>query len=190
MKALLSAVLVSMFVAACTSPLELDVDRTKAYTDGTVHPKRLSMYYHFLDSAYEAIVTDTGYLNSIWIEPDPAFWRVTIPQLIFELPKTIHPSGQMSPFVHTLCFSTDRQPTDGVYRLCVNDNSWIEGEYLDPFGAVVPFQWYADDRGRQIRIAFYHLPTENIVKASIQVAIVDPSGARYVSYRALITMEY
>ncbi len=190
LRAFVIAVIATITVASCTSPLDLDVDRDKLYADGTVHPKRLSMYYHFLDSAYEAIVTDTSYLNTIWIEPDPSFWRVTIPQLIFELPQSIEPTFEMTPFVNTLSFGTTKVPTDGVYRPCINTESWLEGAYIDPFGLTVPFHWYADDRGRQIRLAYYHLPTENLIKASIQIAITDPSGLRYTTYRALITLEY
>ena len=66
--ALMIAVGAVVLLHACSSPLDLDVDRTKNYPDGGTHPTRLSLYYYFGDSAYEAIVTDTLLLNNIWIE--------------------------------------------------------------------------------------------------------------------------
>ncbi len=190
MKPLLLSILAILAMSSCTSPLDLDVDRDKAYADGAFHPKRLSFYYHFADSAYEAIVTDTSFLNTIWIEQTEPFFEITIPQFVFELPQTIEPTLQHTPFVSTLCFATQKRPADGLYRLCINDNSWMDGAYIDQFGITVPFHWEADDQGRQIRLAYYQLPRERLIKGSIQVALADPAGARYVTYRALITMEY
>jgi len=190
MRPLLLSLLAIVVMSACTSPLDLDVDRDKSYVDGAFHPKRLSFYYHFADSAYEAIVVDTSFLNTIWIEPSEPFYEITIPEFIFELPRSIEPTLQHTPFVSRFSFATQQRPADGLYRLCINTNTWMDGAYIDQYGITVPFHWYADDQGRQVRLAYYQLPAERLIKGSAQIAIADPAGARYVTYRALITMEY
>ena len=194
MKALVVGLMALALISSCTSPLDLEVNRDKAYADGSFHPKRLSFYYHFADSAYEAIVVDTTFLNSIWIDQTEPFFEVTIPEFVFQLPQTIEPTLEHTPFVSTLCFASNEQPADGLYRLCINSNSWMEGAYIDQFGIMVPFRWpnpwYADDQGRQIRLAYYQLPRERLIKGSMQIALTDPATARFVTYRALITMEY
>ena len=43
--ALMIAIGALVLLHACSSPLELDVDRTKNYPDGGTHPTRLSLYY-------------------------------------------------------------------------------------------------------------------------------------------------
>ncbi len=175
---------------ACKSPVELDVDRTKAYVDGAVHPTRLSVYYYFGDSAYEAIVTDTAFLNTIWIERSTTPYRLTIPRLEFSLPDTIRPNIDQSPFVRTFCFSTDNMICDGVWNLCQSPSSWMAGEYFTVNETWSPYQWAADDQGRQIRIAFYEVEGARIIKGSTQILVSHPYDSGYESYRALLTLEY
>jgi hypothetical protein len=175
---------------ACTSPLDIDVDRTKHYPDGGTHPTRLSLYYYFGDSAYEAIVTDTTLLNNIWIERGVTPYRITIPTLEFHLPDTIKASAQFTPFVRAFAFSSTNVLCDGQFTMCTSPLSWLAGEYLNPKGAWEPFKWSTDTDNRQLRIAYYDVPTERLVKASLQILVGDPYVQRYSSFRALITLEY
>ena len=191
MKAFFYALFVTLTIVACTSPLDLDVDRTRTFSDGAKHPLRLTFYYYFGDSAYEAIVTDTAFLNHVWIEEGINAKQVTIPGFIFQLPRPFLPTIEYSPFVNKLCFQTEQQPADGVFRLCQNENSWLQGSYLDATGKPVPFRWMADDLWHRIRLAYYDIPEESLIKGSMQIVIIDPVlPTRIMSYRALITMEY
>ena len=179
--------------SACTSPLDLDVERSRTFVDGAKNPTRLSFYYHFGDSAYEALVTDPTFLAKIWIEPQVGSEQltITVPQFIFQLPINVTPTAEHNPLVKTLCFASHQQPTDGVFRSCTNQNSWMEGLYLDERGDPTPFNWMADNTGRQIRLAYYNVPEENLIKGSMQVIVTEPIyGQNYASYRALITLEY
>jgi hypothetical protein len=182
--------IVVLMLQACTSPLDIDVDRTKHYPDGGTHPTRLSLYYYFGDSAYEAIVTDTTLLNNIWIERGATPYRITIPTLEFHLPDTIKASAQFTPFVRAFAFSSTNVLCDGQFTMCTSPLSWLAGEYLNPKGAWEPFKWSTDTDNRQLRIAYYDVPTERLVKASLQILVGDPYVQRYSSFRALITLEY
>jgi hypothetical protein len=186
----LAAIVTTIVMASCTSPTDLDIERTKTYMDGAVHPTRLSFYYYFGDSAYEAIVSDTSLLNSVWIERGTTPWTVTVPLLKFELPDSIHATQQNTPFPRTISFSTTGQLADGVFRTCTNVNSWISGEYLDLYGNRVDFNWMADNTGRQIRMAYQALPDERLVKGSMQIVLADPVKPAFATYRALVTLEY
>ncbi len=181
---------VVLMLGACSSPLDLDVDRTKHYPDGGTHPTRLSLYYYFGDSAYEAIVTDTTLLHKIWIERGSTPYRITIPRLEFHLPDTIKASPQFTPFVRSFSFSSNNVLCDGQFTMCTSPFSWLSGEYLTQQGKWEPFQWSTDTGNRQIRVAYYDVPYERLVKASLQILVGDPVLPRYASFRALITLEY
>ena len=188
--AVMIAVGAVVLLHACSSPLDLDVDRTKNYPDGGTHPTRLSLYYYFGDSAYEAIVTDTLLLNNIWIERGSTPYRITIPTLEFHLPDTIKASPQFTPFVRAFAFSSTNVLCDGQFTTCTSPLTWLAGEYLSQQGTWEPFKWSTDTGNRQLRIAFYDVPTERLIKASLQILVGDPALPRYASYRALITLEY
>lgn len=175
---------------SCQSPIELDVHRSKVFTDGSVHPTRLSLYYYFGDSAYEAIVTDTAYLNTIWIERKTTRYQITIPRLEFSLPDTVVGTAKFSPFVRKFCFSSMKKSCDGLFTMAVSSNSWLSGEYYTRGGSWSPYVWQADTLGRQIRLAYIDIASERLIKASIQILVADPESPTYASYRALITMEY
>lgn len=190
--------IVAMAIGSCTSPLELDVDRDATFVDGAAHPKRVSVYYHFADSAYEAIIVDPAWLETVWIEREATLgganaftYAVTIPQLVFEVPLTVRPSSERPVMVRSFSLSCRQQPADGQFRYCVNPNSWIRGLVAnDRGGDPEPFQWLADERGRQLRLAFFAVPEQRIIKGSIQLALVEPRGQKFSTYRALITLEY
>lgn len=179
-----------LLLGACSSPLDLDVDRTKNYPDGGTHPTRLSLYYYFGDSAYEAIVTDTTLLHKIWIERGSNPYRITIPTLEFHLPDTIKASPQFTPFVRAFAFSSTDVLCDGQFTMCTSPLTWLAGEYLTQQGTWESFQWSTDTDNRQLRIAYYDVPQERLVKASLQILVGDPVLPRYASFRALITLEY
>ncbi len=179
----------TMILPSCSSPMDLDVDRTKVYTDGAVHPTRLTLYYYYGDSAYEAIVSDTAFLNTIWIERGTNPYTVTIPGLQFRLPDTVKGTPVYTPFVREFCFSSASKPCDGAFTMCQSPRSWLSGEYLAS-GKWLPFDWLADTQNRQIRLAYFQIPEENLIKGSIQINVADPTYPRYASYRVLLTMEY
>jgi len=179
-----------LLLYSCSSPLDLDVDRTKHYPDGGTHPTRLSLYYYYGDSAYEAIVTDTTLLNNIWIERGSMPYRITIPTLEFHLPDTIQASPQFTPFVRAFAFSSTDVLCDGHFTMCTSPLTWLAGEYMNQQGAWEPFKWSTDTDNRQLRIAYYDVPTERLIKASLQILVGDPALPRYASYRSLITLEY
>jgi hypothetical protein len=181
---------VVLMLQACSSPLDLDVDRSKHYPDGATHPTRLSLYYYYGDSAYEAIVTDTTLLNHIWIERGVTQYRITVPTLEFHLPDTVKASAQFTPFVRSFAFSSTNVLCDGQFTMCTSPLSWIAGEFMNAQGKWEPFKWSTDTDNRQLRIAYYDVPTERLVKASLQILVGDPGVQRYSSFRALITLEY
>ncbi len=183
------ALAIMVLASACSSPLDLDVDRSKTYVDGSLHPQRLQLYYYFGDSAYEAIVTDTALLNSIWIETLDSTRAVTLPRLQFSLPDTIKATAAFTPFVRTFCIAAQSKPCNGVFTMCINPNSWISGDYRSQDGQWYPFHWMSDNRNRQLRLAFYEIPGERLIKGSLQILVADPETSRYETYRALLTIE-
>lgn len=190
------AVVIAVIVSAsllfsCSSPNDLDVPRVTWYSDGAVHPSRLSIYYYYGDSAYEAIVTDPSLLNSIWLEYSTSPCEITIPQLVFALPDTITATPEYTPLISSFSISTQRQPADGEFRVCSNAESWIAGDYIEQDGRKTSFKWGFDSTLRQIRVAYYMVPGENLLKGSFQFIVADPRyPARYQTYRALVTIEY
>jgi len=179
-------------IAGCSSPLDLDVDRDVKNIDNIVSPTRLTMYYHFGEQGYEAIVTNQELLKTILIDKSAYPCKVTIPQFLFNLTNdpSITATPLYSPFIRTFSFSVSAQPADGFYRNLVNANSWMAGEYIDIASSMQSFNWVADNAGREIRIGFFTVADENLVKGFVQFLLVDPASPRYVQYRALITMEY
>jgi len=180
----------AMFTYSCQSPIDLDVARRKVFTDSAVHPTRLSLYYYYGDSAYEAIVSDTAFLSTIWIERASTPFLITIPRLQFALPDTVRGTATSTPFVRSFCFSSEKKLCNGVFTMCKSTNSWLAGEYLTTLGLWIPFSWQADDLGRQIRLAYYEVEGQRLIKGNIQILVSDPSNPAYASYRAAITMEY
>ncbi|HCN04964.1 MAG TPA: hypothetical protein DIS79_05030 [Bacteroidetes bacterium] len=189
--AVVAIVIVTSLLASCSSPNDLDVPRAEWYSDGAVHPSRLSIYYYYGDSAYEAIVTDPSLLSSIWLEYSTYPCEITIPQLVFALPDTVTATPEFTPFVRSFSISTERQPADGEFRVCSNTESWIAGDFLEQDGQRRSFKWGFDSTLRQIRVAYYMVPGENLIKGSFQFIVADPRyPSRYQTYRALVTIEY
>lgn len=179
--------------SSCTSPLELDVDRSKSFMDGSKNPTRLSFFYYFGDSAYEAIVTDPTFLEKIWIEPqeNSEIVNVTIPKFLFQIPETAQPSAVHNPLVKVLSFATWSHPADGLWRNCLNPDSWLQGDYIGRDGEPEEFTWMCDNNGRQVRIAYVKVRDQNVIKGSMQIIVAEPLyGQTYAVYRALITIEY
>jgi len=176
--------------ASCTSPLEINVDRTIVNVDGSVHPKRLSFFYYFADSAYEAIVSDTTYLNEILIERSQTPWTVTVPQFVFELPNSIHPTPATTPLVRSFSLSCEKYIIDGIYRSCVGSNAWVDGEYLDQAYTPVPFRWDADNTINRILLAWIQPSEQNLIKGRVLISVTDPITKISRNYNGLITMEY
>ncbi len=180
----------TLLFVGCDSPMSLDVNRTTWYADGAVHPSRLQFFYYFADSAYEAIVTDTSFLNQIWIERSQSPWTITVPQFLFQLPSSVRATSTTSPLVRSFCFGFDQHPVDGLFRSCINMNSWLEGEFIESNLTVSPFHWMANTSNRQILIAWYKPIDNNLLKGRIVIRVQDPVTYRLVSYNALLTLEY
>jgi hypothetical protein len=155
-----------------------------------VHPTRLTLYYYFADSAYEAIVTDTTFLHQIWIERDREPWQVTVPYFSFQLDTTIKASINQTPLVRTFCMSFQRYSIDGLYRTCVNTNSWLEGEYIDASYLTQQFHWPANNNDKKIQIAWFHPESEKLLKGRVAIQVRNPVGPNTVTYNALMTLEY
>lgn len=189
MQFLLASCLVLTFVS-CSSPLELDVDRDVRNIDNIVSPSRLSMYYYFGNQGYEAIVTNEALLKSILIDQSTYPCKITIPQFLFTLSATDTATPAFTPFIRTFSFSSIAEPADGFFRNAVNKDSWITGDYIDITNAHQEFNWMADNSRREIRIAYYTVADEKIVKGFIQFLLLDPATPRHVTFRALLTMEY
>lgn len=66
----------------------------------------------------------------------------------------------------------------------------MAGDYIDVTNARQKFNWMGDNSGREIRIAYYTVADEKIVKGFVQFLLADPASPRTVSFRALLTMEY
>jgi hypothetical protein len=177
-------------VAACSSPLDLDVDRTSGFNDGTVSPHRVSMYYYYSDSSYEAIFQDTAILNGILIDTSVKPFRVSIKRLPMpEVPWTCN--MPWTTMVKSFCISTDRQPADNQTELTVGAQSWMAVQHLDTSGAKKEYLWFADSLGRQLRVGFSAVDYLRTVKGRVNIFVVDPQRpALSNSYNAVITMDY
>ncbi len=186
----LRALVLAMMIGSCSSPMELDVSREMWYTDGAIHPNRLTLYYYFGDSAYEAIVTDTSFLNQIWIERGHTPWQVTVPQFVFQLDTALHATWTQPTLVRAFCFSFQRYNVDALYRSCQNANSWIEGEYLDITYSRVPFRWMTNDSTKVIQIAWFKPEEQNLLKGRLQIQVLNPSHQQMATFNGLLTMEF
>lgn len=188
---LLFFVLVIGILTSCQSPMDLDVDRKEWYSDGAIHPNRLSLYYYFGDSAFEAIVTDTSFLNTIWIERNLTPWQVTIPEFNFSLGDTIHATYGQTPLVRQFCFSTYKQRTDGFYRSCVGNNSWIEGEYYDAMYQRQTFRWMTNSGDKKILIAWFQPDGQQLIKGRMAIRLANPANPLdTATFNGLFTLEY
>lgn len=193
---------VVLLTASCSSPLDLDVDRTVNTIDHKFSPTRMSLFYYFGNEGYEAIVVDTNLLKTIIIDKsvysDTYECTVTIPQFLFTLSDDLNDTLAVrpySPFVRAFSFSTLAQPADGNYRNSVGNTSWMACEYLDIDNSIKRVNWPANNAGKEIRIGFYTVKGENLVKGFAQIIIINPAPAdptkpEFVAYNALITMEF
>lgn len=186
----LTIVCMTLLTAACTSPLELDVDRDIRNLDRIVSPTRLSLFYYFGDQSYEAIVINQELLNSIKIDKSTYPCKVTIPQFLFTLSDTMQATPGQSPLVRTFSFSCIAQPADGFSRNAVNKDSWMAGDFIDITGAHYEFKWMADNAGKEISIGYYTVPEVSLVKGFVRFLVIDPATLMPVTSRALLTMEY
>lgn len=175
---------------ACQSPMALDVDRTTWYSDSSIHPKRLSLYYYFGDSAYEAIVTDTAFLEAIWIERNQDPWRITIPRFNFALSDTLKATISNNPLVREFCLSVDQQKIDGFFRTCTGANSWLSGEYFDMLYNRSNFRWLANSQDRTIMLAWFKPDNQNLVKGRMVIRVANPViTTDTATYNGLFTIE-
>ncbi len=184
-------VLALAVLGGCESPMELDVDRTEQYMDGSVHPTRLSLYYYFGDSAYEAIVVDTSFLNTIWISKGTEPWTITIPQFNFTLSDSMQATPEHSPLVREFSFSIENQRVDGFFRSCINTNCWLAGAYLDQMKVSHDFRWYSNILDKQILLAWFRPEGQDLVKGRMAIRIINPMNpSDTVTYNGLFTVEF
>lgn len=180
-----------LLTVGCQSPMDLDVDRQQWYSDDALNPKRLSLYYYFGDSAYEAIVTDTSFLNQIWLERSTKPWQITIPEFIFSLGDTIHATLGTTPLVRQFSFSTYKQNVDGFYRSCTGANSWIEGEYYDQMYVRQQFRWMTNALDKKILLAWFQPDGQQLIKGRMAIRVANPANTLdTATFNGLFTMEY
>lgn len=180
-----------LFVGSCQSPMDLDVDRKEWYSDGALNPSRLSLYYYFGDSAFEAIVTDTSFLHQIWLERSSTPWQITIPEFNFSLGDTIHATFDYSPIVRQFSFSTTRQNVDGFYRSCVGGQSWIEGEYFDAMYQRQQFRWYTNNNDKKILLAWFQPDGQQLIKGRMVIRVANPANSLdTATFNGLFTLEF
>ncbi|MBU3742649.1 MAG: hypothetical protein FGM24_10255, partial [Candidatus Kapabacteria bacterium] len=131
-----------VLLTACSSPLDLDVDRSTTFNDNIVHPKRISLLYYFGDSAYEAIYIDPAFLQSIDIDTSQNPVLLTIPQ--FNTPQfACSASATFTPIVRGFGFSVTDFPCNERIVDIVNRSTFFDVEVLRLDGRRLDYQWQA-----------------------------------------------
>jgi len=180
-----------LFVVSCSSPLELDVDRTMTYTDGVVSPFRATLLYYFGDSAYEAIYSDLRLLQSIKIDTMKHPSRITIQQLNSPRFATA-PSAQYPVMIQAFGFGLHDQPADEVVRDIVNGFTFLNVDLLQTDNTTSRnYLWFIDGVTRRLRVGFIQEPLKRIVKGRILIQITDPyRDNKTVTTYGLLTLDY
>jgi len=189
LKILALTVLVTL-IASCTSPLDLDVDRSMRYLNGEVPVKRASLYYYYADSSYEVIYSDTALLNTIVIDTLSVPMRVTIPRLATPQFGCM-PTPTETPIVNAFSFSVDHMMANDSSSSCVNSKTYFNAKHMDLFGTTNDYQWFADASGRRMDIGFIELRKLRTVKGRIVIRVVNPDNPlRVMTTNALLTLDY
>lgn len=184
-----AALVTTVFVVGCSSPLELDVDRSMAYNDGTVHPTRVSLLYYFGDSAYEAIYIDKSLLESMVIDTSQSPYRITIPQ--FTTPMfSCTANWDYTPLVKGFGLSVDAQPCDEVVVDVVNRRTYVNVEMKHMDGRRADYLWFVDGSNKRMRVGFVSSPDNRLIKGRVVINVVDPDRPRVLNYYGVLTLEY
>lgn len=187
---LFSIMVTVVIVGSCSSPMELDVPRTRIYLDSLVNPTRMSLYYYYADSAWEAVYTDPLVLSKCFIDTGAAPFNVTIPAL--RTPKfACMPTDYYSTVVTSFSFSSIRQACDGMSQNCIGSNAYMFAKHKGVGDSISEHLWFADMSGRQIRIGYTAVPELRLVKGRINLSVIDPLlTSRFLSFNAILTIEY
>lgn len=179
----------AVLLTACSSPLDLDVDRTTMFNDDIVHPSRISLLYYFGDSAYEAIYVDPAFLQSIDIDTSTNPVLLTIPQFNTPLfPSTA--TETFTPMVRAFGFSVTKFPCNERIMDVINRSTFFSVEVLHQDGRRQDYQWQADDSGRRFRLGLVASRENRLLKGRIAMNIADPERPRVLSYYGILTIEY
>lgn len=184
-----AALVTTVFVVGCTSPLELDVDRSMAYNDGTVHPTRMSLLYYFGDSAYEAIFIDKTLMESVVIDTSTTPFRITIPQLSTPM-FSCTANWDFTPLVKGFGLSVDAQACDEIVQDVVNRRTYVNVEMKHMDGRHADYLWFVDGSTKRMRIGFVSSPANRLIKGRVIINVVDPDRPRVLNYYGVLTVEY
>lgn len=178
-----------VIVSACSSPLDLDVDRTLTFDDGLVQPKRMSLLYYYGDSAYEALYVDTTFLSTVLIDTTIRPYRVTIPQMntpIFPCSAT----ADHSPLIRGFGFSVSRHPCNEQLTAIANPYTYVNVELLDNNGRRSNQDWTIGTRGTQFYVGLLASPENRLIKGRLTIRVPDPDRPRTLTYHGVLTIEY
>lgn len=179
----------AIMLTACSSPLDLDVDRDAAFRDNILHPRRMSLFYYFGDSAYEAIYIDPALLESVEIDTTTRPYLITIPQLNTPL-FSCTASETFSPIVQGFGFTTIRQPCNERIVDIVNRSTFMNVEALHRDGSRKEYLWLVDGTNRRMRLGFVANPENRLIKGRIAISVVDPDRPRVLTYYGILTIDY
>jgi hypothetical protein len=184
-----AALVTSLIIVGCSTPLDLDVDRSMVYNDGTVHPKRVSLLYYFGDSAYEAIFIDKTLMESIVIDTSSSTYRITIPQMATPM-FSCTANWDYTPLVKGFGFSVDRQECDENVIDVVNRRTYVNVEMKHVDGRRADYLWFVDGSTKRMRVGFVASPENHLIKGRLIIHVVDPDRPRVLSYYGILTVEY
>lgn len=187
----LSILLFSLTLGACSSPLELDVDRSMKYVDDVVSPHRATLFYYFADSAYEAIYSDPRLLSGIRIDTSSTPAKITISQIVS--PRfAAQPSPNQPVMVEAFGFGLHDHPTDEVVRDVVNGSTFLNVNLLQSDNVSTrSLLWFIDGATRRLRVGFIHERDKRVVKGRVIINITDPYRNNEVAtYYGLLTLDY
>jgi hypothetical protein len=186
----ISLVLISA-LGSCSSPLDLDVDRSVRYIDNVVSPHRAALFYYFADSAYEAIYSDARLLGGIKIDTSVTPARISIVQI--NSPRFLAvPSFSQPVMVEAFGFGLHDHPADETVRDVVNGSTFLNVNLLQSDNVTTrSYLWFIDGVSRRLRIGFIHQPEKRVVKGRIIINIIDPHRNNAVAtYYGLLTLDY
>ena len=176
-------------ISACSSPLELDVDRTLSYNDGLVQPKRMSLLYYYGDSAYEALYVDTTFLSTVLIDTTTRPYRVTIPQMNTPL-FPCRATADQTPLVRGFGFSITKHPCTEQLTAIANPYTYVSVELLDNNGRNSEQDWTIGTRGTRFYIGLLASPENRLIKGRLTIHVPDPDRPRTLTYHGVLTIEY
>lgn len=181
----------ALIAGACSSPLDLDVDRSIKYVDDVVSPHRATLFYYFADSAYEAIYADPRLLNGIRIDTSVTPARISISQIVSPRFSAVA-SAQHPVMVEAFGFGLHDYPADESIRDVINGSTFLNVNLLQSDNVTArSYLWFIDGISRRLRIGFIHQREKRVVKGRVVINVTDPYRSNNVAtYYGLLTLDY